>query len=147
MSLSEVKIVAVFRKEVPSVCRGLLLNLGSYLLGCSLYYCEMWNKMESLKLRVLKWSQEAIKGMSLMHILTRQNTNFWTRQNHTYSRILQKQLQLITETYFYLTIALPIDYVRPRLAFCQQHRLKFFVNDFAFKNLLLSLKTSGFVPQ
>lgn len=146
MSLSEVKIVALFRKEVPSVCRGLLLNLGGCLLGCSLYYCEMWSKMESLKLKILKWSQESTKRMSLMHILTKQNTNFLTRQNHTYCRILQKQVQLVTETYFCLMIALAIDYVQPRLAFCQQHQLKFFVNDLD-KLLLLPLRTSGFVPQ
>ena len=141
MSLSGVKIVAVFRKEVQSVCRGLLLNLGGCLLGCSLYYCGMWNKMESLKLRALKWSQEAIKGMSLMHILTRQNTNFWTRQNHTYSRILQKQVQLVTETYFlfndspsYRLCSTKISFLPTALVqvLCEWFRQ---TSPFAFKNL------------
>lgn len=94
---------------------------------------------------VLKWSQEAVKEVGLVHvltILTGGSRSFWTGPHCKYSRDLACPPAPGYCKRFCLAIALETTYTPFRWVFCQ-HQSKLFVNNI-YRHFLLSLKTLDF---
>ena len=83
---------------------------------------------------IFKCSQEAMKKVGLIHVLTGGTMNFWTGPNSKYSKTESEHLQLPLVRDFLVT-----NHIQPRLAFCHQHQSKFYKQHiqafpFVFKN-------------